>query len=242
MKSPVRHLAIIMDGNGRWAKARGLPRIFGHREGARNVTRTTRACVNRGIEILTLYGFSTENWNRPSREVELLFKLLKVYTHVGKRLCIENNVRFQTIGDISRFPEFLRNALHDFERVTAHHTGMILQVALNYSSRDELTRTVQKLAQRVENGELKSTDINEELIHRCLDTKGQTNPDLIVRTSGEYRLSNYLLWQAAYSELYFTQTHWPEFNEKELDLALSSFASRERRFGKISEQVTAANL
>jgi len=230
-----------MDGNGRWAKSRGLPRIFGHREGARNVTRTTIACVNRGIEILTLYGFSTENWSRPTREVELLFKLLKVYTHVGRRLCRENNVRFRTIGNISRFPEFLRVALTDFERVTAHHSGMILQLALNYSARDEMTRTFQKLAGQVASGRLRAEDINESLIHDNLDTEGQCDPDLIVRTSGECRLSNYLLWQAAYSELYFTPVHWPEFSEEELDRAIESFLGRERRFGQTGEQMKRVN-
>ncbi len=233
----LRHLAIIMDGNGRWAQARGLHRIFGHREGARNVTRTTVACVNRGIEILTLYGFSVENWARPAKEIDLLFKLLKVYTHVGKRLCLKHNVRFRTLGNIEAFPDFLKRALRDFEEVTAKSTGMLLQIALNYGSRDEITRVTRALAKRVEEGTLKVDDIDENLIHHSLDTEGQCNPDLVVRTSGEYRLSNYLLWQSAYSELYFCKAHWPEFNEDELDLAIDSFSQRERRFGGIQTPV-----
>ncbi|MDB5036955.1 MAG: undecaprenyl diphosphate synthase [Bacteriovoracaceae bacterium] len=232
MNTP-KHIAIIMDGNGRWAKKRGLPRIFGHREGARNVKRMATACSNLGIEILTIYGFSVENWNRPEREVSLLMKLMKVYSGVGRKLCMENNVRFDLIGEIEKLPDFLKEGLLKLKDLTKQNTGMLLQAALSYGGRDEITRAVKKIATDVKEGKLLPEEINEELISKSLDTKGQTDPDLVIRTSGEYRISNYLLWQSAYAEFYFTDVLWPDFSEAELQKAIESFNARERRFGGV---------
>lgn len=228
-----KHIAIIMDGNGRWAKQRGLPRIFGHREGARNVKRIATACSNLGIEILTIYGFSVENWNRPAREVELLMKLMKVYSHVGQKLCRENNSRFDLIGETDKLPSFLKNALLKLKEDTRHNTGMLLQAALSYGGRNEITRAVRSISEKVKSGELQPSAISEKLISQALDTRGQTDPDLVIRTSGEYRISNYLLWQSAYAEYYFTDVLWPDFSEVELGKAIESFSQRERRFGGV---------
>jgi undecaprenyl diphosphate synthase len=228
-----KHIAIIMDGNGRWAKRRGLPRIFGHREGARNVKRIATACSDLGIKILTIYGFSVENWNRPAREVELLMKLMKVYSHVGRKLCRENNVRFDLIGEIEKLPTFLREALLELREATSKNSGMLLQAALSYGGRNEITRAIRKLAQKVAGGELRPEEITEDIISGALDTQGQTDPDLVIRTSGEYRISNYLLWQSAYAEYYFTDVLWPDFSKDELMKAIEAFGQRERRFGGV---------
>jgi undecaprenyl diphosphate synthase len=232
-----RHVAIIMDGNGRWAKKRGLPRIFGHREGARNVKRIATACSDLGIEILTIYGFSVENWNRPTREIDLLMKLMKVYSHVGQKMCAQNNVRFDLIGETEKLPSYLRSALTKLKEDTKNNTGMLLQAALSYGGRNEITRAVQKIAQKISTNELRPEEISEEMISENLDTKGQTDPDLVIRTSGEYRISNYLLWQSAYAEYYFTDVLWPDFSAIELGKAIEAFGRRERRFGHV-ESIT----
>ncbi len=236
MKIP-EHIAIIMDGNGRWAAKRGWPRIIGHREGARNLKRIAAASSDLGVKILTVYGFSVENWARPEREVSMLFRLMKVYTHVGKRMCSKNNIRFSLIGNIAELPKDLREAFLELADFTKNNTGMNLQVAVSYGSRDEITRTLRTLAERIEKKELRADQIDEDLISRSLDTSGQRDPDLVIRTSGEFRISNYLLWQSAYSEFYFSDVLWPEFDETCLMKAIETFNGRERRFGKTGQQL-----
>ncbi len=225
------HIAIIMDGNGRWAKRRGLPRIFGHREGARNVKRMVTHCSNIGVKVLTIYGFSVENWARPEREKDLLFKLMKVYAGIARKLCMQNNVRFEVIGEFDRLPEFLQTSLNSLKELTKNNTGLLLQAALSYGGRNEITRAVRKIAQSAIEGEIGIDQISEQSISNALDTKGVRDPDLVIRTSGEYRISNYLLWQSAYSEYYFTDVLWPDFREPEIDKAIEEFNKRERRFG-----------
>lgn len=221
-----KHIAIIMDGNGRWAKERGLKRTAGHEEGAKVVRDITTHCSNIGVEYLTLYAFSTENWNRPKLEVEFLMKLLERYFKSELPIYLENNVRFKMIGDRSRFSKKLQDVINDTEEKTKHCTGLTQILALNYGSRDEIVRAVKKLNEN-------SLEVNEENIEACLDTAGVPDVDLLIRTSGEVRISNYLLWQLAYSEMFFTDTYWPEFNGNELDDIISDFGNRERRFGGV---------
>jgi undecaprenyl diphosphate synthase len=221
-----KHIAIIMDGNGRWAKERGLKRTVGHEEGAKVVRDITRHCSNIGIKYLTLYAFSTENWSRPKLEVDFLMKLLERYFTSELSIYLEHNVRFKAIGDKSKFTQKLQKIITDTEDKTAHCTGLTQILALNYGSRDEITRAVKKLnAQNLE--------VTEENINACLDTANIPDVDLLIRTSGEVRISNYLLWQIAYAEMFFTNTYWPEFNIDELDDILSDFNLRERRFGGV---------
>ncbi len=220
------HIAIIMDGNGRWAKERGLKRTAGHEEGAKTVRHITTHCNNIGIKYLTLYAFSTENWTRPKLEVEFLMKLLEKYLKNELPIYLENNVRFRAIGDLSRFSKSLQKTIQTTIEKTSHCTGLTQVLALNYGSRDEITRAVKKLTQQ-------KLDITEENITNCLDTVGIPDVDMLIRTSGEVRLSNYLLWQNAYAEMFFTSTFWPEFNSNELDDLISDFKVRERRFGGI---------
>ena len=231
------HIAIIMDGNGRWAKARGKERSFGHQAGVAAVERITACCSNLGIKYLTLYTFSTENWNRPAPEVAALMQLM--VESVEEEIFMKNNVRMRLIGDIDAIPEFVRKILLRCEQNTAHNTGLTMVIALSYSSRWELTGTMQKLARQVADGTLKPEDINEQLISENLCTNFMPDPELLIRTGGELRISNYLLWQCAYSELYFTDTFWPDFDEEALYAAIEDYQNRERRFGKTSEQVTA---
>ncbi len=221
-----QHIAIIMDGNGRWANEQGLKRTVGHEEGARTVRKITIHCSNLGIKYLTLYAFSTENWTRPKLEVEFLMKLLERYFKSELPVYLENNVKFKAIGDLSRFSKRLQEVIRDTENKTAHCTGLTQVLALNYGSRDEITRAVIKL----NNKGLEPTENN---INSCLDTANMSDVDLLIRTSGEVRISNYLLWQSAYAEMFFTQTFWPEFNTNELDDIISDFNRRERRFGGI---------
>ncbi|NQY24967.1 MAG: di-trans,poly-cis-decaprenylcistransferase [Campylobacteraceae bacterium] len=220
------HIAIIMDGNGRWAKERNLKRTAGHEEGANTVRRITKHCAKLDIKFLTLYAFSTENWNRPILEVEFLMRLLN--KHLKKELVVylENNIRFKAIGDLSRFSKSLQNTIQETQNKTKKCTGLTQVLALNYGSRNEITRALQKL---VDN----KLDITEENISASLDTSFMPDVDMLIRTSGEVRLSNYLLWQNAYSEMFFTSTYWPEFTSLELDDMLSDFDNRERRFGGI---------
>ena len=221
-----QHIAIIMDGNGRWAKERGLKRTVGHEQGAKTVRTITTHCNNIGIQYLTLYAFSTENWTRPKLEVEFLMKLLERYLKQELDIYLENNVRFKAIGDLSKFSNTLQKVIHATEEKTKHCTGLTQVLALNYGSRDEIVRAVKKLeAQRLE--------VNEKNINACLDTYGMPDVDMLIRTSGEVRLSNYLLWQNAYAEMFFIQTYWPEFTPNELDDLVSDFSLRERRFGGI---------
>ena len=220
------HIAIIMDGNGRWAKEQGLNRTAGHEEGAKTVRNITIHCSNLGIKYLTLYAFSTENWNRPKLEVEFLMKLLERYFKKELPIYLENNVKFQAIGDSTRFSQKLQEVIKDTENKTAHCTGLTQILALNYGSRDEIIRAIKKLNEQ----DLEPT---EENLNNCLDTLDFGDVDLLIRTSGEVRVSNYLLWQIAYAEMFFTQSYWPEFSTNELDDILSDFNTRERRFGGI---------
>ncbi|MFA9373556.1 MAG: di-trans,poly-cis-decaprenylcistransferase [Poseidonibacter sp.] len=220
------HIAMIMDGNGRWAKERGLKRTAGHEEGAKVVREITKYCSNIGIKYLTLYAFSTENWQRPKLEVEFLMKLLDRYFKKELPIYLENNVKFRAIGDLSRFSKYLQKTIKDIEEKTAHCTGLTQVLALNYGSKDEILRAITKLNKQ-------NLEVTEENFESCLDTAGMPNVDIMIRTSGEVRLSNYLLWQNAYAEMFFTQTYWPDFNSNELDDILSDFKNRERRFGGI---------
>lgn len=220
------HIAIIMDGNGRWAKERGLNRTAGHEEGAKTVRRITQYCSDIKIKYLTLYAFSTENWERPKLEVEFLMKLLERYLKKELDVYLKNNIRFKAIGDLSRFSKSLQKTIFETQDKTANCSGLTQVLALNYGSKNEIIRAVKKL------NELQ-LEVNEENLESCLDTAGMGDVDVLIRTSGEIRLSNYLLWQNAYAEMFFTQTYWPDFNESELDDILSDFAKRERRFGGI---------
>ncbi len=220
------HIAIIMDGNGRWAKERGLNRTAGHEEGAKVVRDITTHCSKIGIKYLTLYAFSTENWTRPKLEVEFLMKLLQRWFTSELPVYLANNVKFKAIGDLSKFSKSLQKTIKDVEEKTAHCNGLTQVLALNYGSRDELTRAFKKV---IEN----NLEINEENIDASLDTATFGDVDLLIRTSGEVRLSNFLLWQCAYSEMFFTDTLWPDFTSKELDEIIEQFTKRERRFGGI---------
>ena len=231
-----QHIAIIMDGNGRWAKARGLNRSMGHQQGVETVREITKACTRMGVKYLTLYTFSTENWNRPADEVAALMSL--VLASLEDEIFMKNNVRMRLIGDIDRLPEHVRNGVRALEQRTAANTGMTVVIALSYSSRWEITQAVKTLAQQAKDGLLNPEDISEEVISQHLVTNFMPDPDLLIRTGGECRLSNYLLWQCAYTEFYFCDTYWPDFREPDLQLAIDYFNRKERRFGKTSEQVT----
>lgn len=220
------HIAIIMDGNGRWAKERGLKRTAGHEEGAKTVRKITSYCASLGVKYLTLYAFSTENWERPKLEVEFLMKLLEKHLKNELEVYLKNNIRFQAIGDLSRFSKNLQETIKKTQIDTSKCTGLTQVLALNYGSKNEIIRAVKKL------NEL-NLEVTEQNLESCLDTAGMGDVDLLIRTSGEVRLSNYLLWQNAYAEMFFTQTYWPDFNESELDDILSDFSKRERRFGGI---------
>ena len=231
-----RHVAIIMDGNGRWAQAQGKERTYGHQEGAERVHDIMTAAVNLGIEYLTLYTFSTENWNRPESEIAALMALL--LKHLEEELFMKKNARFRVIGDTQRLPKIVQEACGYLEERTKQNTGTCMVLALSYSSRWEITHAVQQIADKVQKGELQSEDISEESIQKHLATSFMPDPELMIRTGGEERLSNYLLWQCAYSEFYFTDTFWPDFKEEDLCKAIVDYQSRQRRFGKTGEQVT----
>ena len=229
-KIPV-HVAIIMDGNGRWAKRRGLPRTAGHAQGARVVEQILEDADHMGIRYLTVYAFSTENWSRPDSEVKALMNLLRTYMKTSLAKCAKNNVRIRVIGDKSRLDKDLQDSIANLEKETASNTGIGFQIAINYGSRDEMVRAVQAAAQKVKDGEISPEDITENFISDSLDTCGIPDPDLLIRTGGEQRISNFLLWQTAYSELYFCDAAWPDFNKKELEKAVDAFNNRERRYG-----------
>lgn len=235
-----QHIAIIMDGNGRWAKARGLNRSMGHQQGVVSVREITTACSNLGVKYLTLYTFSTENWNRPVDEVAALMTL--ILHSLEEDLFMKNNVSLRVIGDMGRLPEEVRNALEGMMQRTSVNTGMTLVLALSYSARWEITHAIQQMAEKVAAHELLPSDITEETVSNYLSTSFMPDPELLIRTGGEIRLSNYLLWQSAYSELYFCDTYWPDFNEAELRKAILEYQHRERRFGKTSEQVAPSSL
>lgn len=227
------HIAIIMDGNGRWAKKRFMPRLIGHKYGVETVRTVVKYCNKIGVKYLTLYAFSTENWNRPADEVNGLMDLLVTYLRSELEELHENGVRINLIGHIEEMPTAARAELMRSMERTAANQGLTLNLALNYGGRDEIRRGVQAIAQRVQSGELKPEDITDEIISESLYTTGQDDPDLIIRTSGEIRVSNFLLWQLAYSEFYFTDVLWPDFNEKELDKAIEEYNQRNRRYGKV---------
>ena len=230
-----RHIAIIMDGNGRWAKERGKERSFGHQAGVDTVRRITSECVRLGVKFLTLYTFSTENWSRPETEIAALMGL--VLSSLEDEIFMKNNVRFQVVGDIERLPQSVQDKLRETMEHTARNTAMTMVVALSYSSRWELTRAAQSIARDVKQGTLQPEDITEELMNQRLETAFMPDPELLIRTGGELRISNYMLWQIAYSELYFCDTYWPDFNEVDLHQAIASYQARQRRFGKTGVQV-----
>ncbi len=220
-----------MDGNGRWAKKRGLPRTAGHAQGARVVEQILEDADHMGIRYLTVYAFSTENWSRPDSEVKALMNLLRTYMKTSLAKCARNNVRIRVIGDKSRLDSDLQASIANLEKETAPNTGIGFQIAINYGSRDEIVRAVRKAAQKVKDSGLNPEDITEAMISDELDTAGIPDPDLLIRTGGEQRISNFLLWQTAYSELYFCDAAWPDFNKAELEKAVDAFNNRERRYG-----------
>lgn len=234
-----RHIAIIMDGNGRWATKRGLPRSAGHKEGVETVKRITEEAVRLGVEYLTLYTFSTENWNRPSDEIAALMAL--ILDSLEEEIFMANNVRFRVIGDRSKLPSVVNNKLAECERNTASNSKMTMIVALSYSARWEITEAAKQIASKAVQGKLDISQISEDTVSECLTTSFMPDPELLIRTGGEFRLSNYLLWQCAYTELYFCDTYWPDFSEKDFQQAIISYQSRQRRFGKTEEQAEAEN-
>ena len=229
------HIAIIMDGNGRWAKAKGLPRTAGHAEGGSNLRRITEACGNLGVKYLTLYTFSTENWNRPEPEVQAIMDLVVEKMDVDD--LIRNNVRMRTIGDLDRLPQRVQECFRECIEKTAQCDGITLVIAMSYSSRWEMAQTMQEAVRRAAAGELRPEEVTEEYISSHLQTSFMPDPDLLIRTGGELRISNYLLWQCAYSEFYFTDIYWPDFTPADLEEAIAVYQQRQRRFGLTGEQV-----
>ena len=229
-----QHIAIIMDGNGRWASERGKERSFGHQAGVDTVRRITSECTRMGVKYLTLYTFSTENWSRPADEISALMGL--VLSSLEDEIFMKNNVRFQVVGDIQRLPEEVQQKLQETMEHTAGNTAMTMVVALSYSSRWEITQAAKAIAADVKAGKLNVEDVTEELLSKHLVTNFMPDPELLIRTGGELRISNYLLWQIAYAELYFCDTYWPDFNEEDLHKAIASYQARQRRFGKTGGQ------
>lgn len=230
-----RHVAIILDGNGRWAKAKGMPRNYGHAQGSKNVERICEEAWRMGIKYLTVYAFSTENWSRPKSEVDALMKLLRNYMKTCLKTAEKNDMKIRVIGDIEPLDADIKSRILELEEASRGNGGLNFTIALNYGSRDEMIRAVRQLAQDCVDGKLKPGEIDEKLYASYLDTRELPDPDLLIRTSGELRLSNYLLWQLAYSEFYFTDVPWPDFTKEELIRAVEHYNSRERRFGGIKE-------
>ncbi|MNS83542.1 Ditrans,polycis-undecaprenyl-diphosphate synthase [compost metagenome] len=237
-----KHIAIIMDGNGRWAQLKRKPRTFGHVKGTRVAKKIITACSRRGIKNLTLYAFSTENWFRPEAEVALLMQILRRYLKKETENLVKENIRFSVIGDMSRLPSDVLNAIEHARTATSKCTGLNLVFALSYGSRQEITNAMKDIAAKVARGEVKAEEVDEAMINSSLSTYPTPDPDLIIRTSGEQRLSNFLLWQAAYAEFYFTDILWPNFQEADLDLALAVYAKRQRRYGKVTASETDEKL
>ncbi|WP_449024892.1 isoprenyl transferase [Peptostreptococcus stomatis] len=227
------HIAIIMDGNGRWAKSRFMPRTYGHKVGVETIRKVVKECSRLGVKYLTLYAFSTENWKRPKDEVSALMGLLVKYLRNELEELHKNNVKILTIGDISKLPQACIEELDHAKEKTKDNRGLVMSLALNYGGRNDLVNAVKKISQEVVDGKISVDDIGDDLISSHLSTKESPDPDLVVRTSGEQRLSNFLLWELAYSEFYFTDIHWPDFDEKELQKAIFAYQSRDRRFGGI---------
>ena len=233
-----QHIAIIMDGNGRWATSQGLERTAGHEQGALRVREITRACRRKGVKVLTLYSFSTENWKRPTTEISVLWDILKRYLQIEREEMLQNGIRLNAIGQVDRLPMIVRLPLKSLMRETQHNDGMVLNLALSYGARTEIVEAVQQLCLDVSNRKLSPEDITEAVLSSRLSTAGMPDPELIIRTSGEMRLSNFLLWQAAYAELVVLDIPWPEFTESHLDVCIQEFNGRQRRFGKTGQQLT----
>ncbi len=234
MKIP-NHVAIILDGNGRWAKSKGMPRNYGHVQGAKNVEVICEEAYRMGIQYLTVYAFSTENWNRPKDEVDALMKLLRNYMKTCLKTAAKNNMCVRVIGDKTGLDDDIRERIAQLEEATKDNTGLHFQIALNYGGRDEIIRAVRKLAAQVESGTLRIEDITETLFDDTLDTHHLPEPDLLIRTCNEQRISNFLLWQLAYTEFYFTQAAWPDFSKEELEKAIVSYNKRDRKYGMVKE-------
>ena len=232
-----RHVAIIMDGNGRWAKGRKLPRIAGHRSGVETVRRIVRSCAKKGIEVLTLFAFSSENWRRPKREVTLLMELFVRALQQEVDSLNKNNVRLRMIGDLTALPPKLQKLIQTAEESTKNNSGLTLVIASNYGGRWDITEAARHVAQQVADGEISPEDITSDMIEQYTCVSDLPEPDLFIRTGGEQRISNYLLWQLAYTELYFTEALWPDFDDADFEVALASFSGRQRRFGRTGEQV-----
>lgn len=234
MKIPA-HIAIILDGNGRWAKAKGMPRNYGHAQGSKNVERICEEAYRMGVKYLTVYAFSTENWNRPKDEVDALMKLLRNYMKTCLKTAAKNDMKVRVIGDKTGLDKDIRNRIAELEEATKDNGGLNFQIALNYGSRDEIVRAVRRVSEDVKEGKVKPEDIDEKMFETYLDTHGIPDPDLMIRTSGELRLSNYLLWQLAYTEFYFTDIPWPDFTKEELSKAIEQYNRRDRRYGGVKE-------
>lgn len=231
-----QHIAIILDGNGRWAKAKGMPRNYGHTAGARNVETVCQAAHDLGVKYVTMYAFSTENWKRPEGEVEALMKLLESYLKNCIKTADKNNMRVRVIGDTTRLSERFQERIRELEAASAKNDGLNLQIAINYGSRDEMARAMRRMSEDVAAGKRKPEEITESVFEEYLDTAGIPDPDLLIRTSGELRLSNFLLWQLAYSEFYFTDVPWPDFHKEELERAIEAYNKRDRRFGGLTDK------
>ncbi len=231
-----QHVAIILDGNGRWAKKKGMPRNYGHVQGAKTVEVICEEAYKMGINYLTVYAFSTENWNRPRDEVDALMKLLRNYMKNCLKTAEKNRMCVRVLGDKSRLDEDIRVSIAELEEATKNNDGLHFQIAINYGGRDELTRGVKELAKRIESGELKSGDITADMINDSLDTAGIPDPDLLIRTCNEQRISNFLLWQLAYTEFYFTPVPWPDFSKEDLEMAVEAYNHRDRRYGGLKEE------
>ena len=231
-----QHVAIILDGNGRWAKSKGMPRNYGHAQGSKNVEKICEEAWRMGIKYLTVYAFSTENWNRPKEEVNALMKLLRNYMKTCLKTAAKNDMKVRVIGDITKLDEDIQKRILELEEATKNNGGLNFQIAINYGSRDEITRAVCTLAEDVKEGKLMPEEVNEACIERYLDTHDIPDPDLLIRTSGEQRLSNYLLWQLAYTEFYFTDVPWPDFSKQELEKAIEQYNRRDRRYGGVKEE------
>ena len=230
-----QHIAIILDGNGRWAKAKGMPRNYGHAQGSKNVEKICEEAWRMGIKYLTVYAFSTEKWSRPENEVAALMKLLRNYMKTCLKTAAKNDMKIRVIGDIEPLDDDIKSRIRELEAATTDNGGLNFTIALNYGSRDELTRAAQKMAKDCAEGKIKAEEIDESVFETYLDTHGIPDPDMMIRTSGEQRLSNYLLWQLAYSEFYFTDVPWPDFTKEELVKAIEEYNHRHRRFGKVEE-------
>lgn len=231
-----RHVAVILDGNGRWAKSKGMPRNYGHAQGSKNVEKICEEAWRMGIKYLTVYAFSTENWSRPKDEVDALMKLLRNYMKTCMKTAAKNDMKVRVIGDKTRLDDDIRSRIAELEEATKNNGGLNFQIALNYGSRDEIVRAVQRIAADVRVGKMEPEDITSEVISSYLDTHDIPDPDLLIRTSGEERLSNFLLWQLAYSEFYFTDVLWPDFTKEDLVKAIEQYNARDRRYGGVKKK------